>query len=115
MKKLLSLMVLFAGLTFVACNNEKKGDKADAKTDAPQKVEDPAKPAEAKTASLVKAHSCGAECKDGKHAYAHNEVGHTCTDVCGTSHVCVATCKDGQHTYAHGDAGHTCTDACVTM
>ena len=113
MKKLLSLMVLFAGLTFVACNNEKKGDKADAKSDT--KVEDLAKPAEAQTASLVKSHSCGAECKDGKHAYVHNEVGHTCTDMCGTAHVCVATCKDGQHTYAHGDVGHTCTDDCTKM
>jgi hypothetical protein len=113
MKKLLSLMVLFAALSFVACNNEKKGDKADVKTDT--KVEDPSKPAEAQTASLVKAHACGAECKDGNHVYAHNEVGHTCTDACGTTHACGTKCKDGQHTYAHGESGHTCTDDCTKM
>ncbi|MDZ4796454.1 MAG: hypothetical protein SGI83_19460 [Bacteroidota bacterium] len=114
MKKILSLTVLFAALGFMACNNEKKGDKADVKTDKPQKVEDPSKPAEAQTA-VTKIHSCGADCKDGNHVYAHNQVGHTCTDVCGAAHVCVAKCKDGQHEYVHGESGHTCTDDCTKI
>lgn len=113
MKKLFSLMVLFAAISFTACNNEAKGDKADAKTDASQKVENT--PAAAQTASLVKAHVCGADCKDGNHLYAHNEVGHTCTDACGKAHVCGAECKDGKHLYAHGESGHTCTEECAKM
>jgi hypothetical protein len=115
MKKLFSILVLFAALSVVACNSDKKGDKAETKTDTPQKVEDPAKPAEAQTASLVKAHSCGAECKDGKHMYAHNEIGHTCTEACGKAHACTAECKDGNHRYVHGESGHTCTEDCAKI
>lgn len=32
-----------------------------------------------------------------------------------TAHVCTANCKDGKHAYAHGEEGHTCTDACKKM
>lgn len=113
MKKILSLVVLFTALSVVACKNEKKGDKAETKTDAPQKVEDPAKSSGAQTAAAVTAHSCSADCKDGNHAYAHNQVGHTCTDACGAAHVCKDQCKDGKHVYAHGEAGHTCTEDCM--
>ncbi|MBK6383547.1 MAG: hypothetical protein IPP02_02235 [Chitinophagaceae bacterium] len=116
MKNFFPLLLLFAALSVVSCNNEKKEDKADAKTDAPQKVETPGTPAQAQTASAaVTAHVCIAECKDGTHLYAHNEVGHTCTDVCGSPHNCDPTCKAGNHTYAHGESGHTCTDMCIKM
>ncbi len=116
MKKLFSLLALFAALSIISCNSEKKDDKADAKTDAPQKVETPGTPAQAQTASAaVTAHVCGAECKDGNHLYAHNEVGHTCTDVCGTTHNCGTTCKAGEHIFAHGESGHTCTEGCTKM
>ena len=27
-------------------------------------------------------------------------------------HVCTAACKEGHHAYAHGEKGHTCTQAC---
>ena len=113
MKNFFPLLLLFAALSVVSCNNEKKEDKADAKTDAPQKVETPGTPAQAQTA--LTAHVCIAECKDGTHLYAHNEVGHTCTDVCGSPHNCDPTCKAGNHTYAHGESGHTCTDMCIKM
>ena len=116
MKNFFPLLLLFAALSVISCNNEKKEDKADAKTDAPQKVETPGTPAQAQTASAaVTAHVCIAECKDGTHLYAHNEVGHTCTDVCGSPHNCDPTCKAGNHTYAHGESGHTCTDMCIKM
>ena len=114
MKKLLSSILVAGALLFVACNNDKKADAATS-TDTPQKVEDPSKaPAAATPAAFaVKAHACGADCKDGKHAYAHGDVGHTCTEACGAAHACTAACKDGQHSYVHGEAGHTCTEACM--
>ena len=31
---------------------------------------------------MLKAHTCTAACKDGKHMYAHGEKGHVCTDAC---------------------------------
>ena len=114
MKKLLSTILVAGALLFVSCNNEKKADSATT-TDTPQKVEDPSKaPASPATAAFaVKAHSCGADCKDGKHVYAHGDVGHTCTEACGGAHACTAACKDGAHAYVHGEAGHTCTEACM--
>ncbi len=112
MKKLLSSILILAALSFTACKDEKKDDKTDATT--PEKVEATTQPAAAQTAGAI-AHVCGAECKDGNHVYAHTEVGHTCTDACGTAHTCGADCKDGNHLYAHGESGHTCTDACVKM
>lgn len=114
MKKILSLLVIFAALSITACKNEKKDDKSPSQPDAAQKVEDPSKPAQAQTAAVV-AHACGADCKDGQHAYAHNEVGHTCTEACGTAHVCGTKCKDGKHEYAHGEAGHQHTEECMKM
>ena len=114
MKKLFPFLVLFAVLSFTACNNDKKADKSDAKTD--QKVDDATTTQSTKTASFVaKAHVCGADCKDGSHAYSHGEIGHTCTADCGMAHTCTAACKEGNHTYAHGEAGHTCTDECARM
>ena len=116
MKKLFSSLAIVAALSFMACNNEKKDDKAETKTDAPQKVETPGAASSATTAvAVTKAHVCDANCKDGQHVYAHNEVGHTCTAACGNEHACTAACKDGSHTYAHGEIGHTCTEACMKM
>lgn len=111
MKKFLSSLVLIAALSFVACNNEKKADSAEA-TD---KLETPAAPATPVAMAAV-AHVCGTDCKDGNHMFAHNEVGHTCTEACGAAHVCTDKCADGvNHMYAHGEAGHTCTEACTKM
>lgn len=114
MKKLLSSFLVVGALCFISCNNDKK---ADAATTEPQKVEDPAKPAEAPKAAVfaAKVHSCTADCKNGNHAYAHGDVGHTCTEACGSAHACTAACKDGQHTYVHGEAGHTCTEDCLKL
>lgn len=114
MKKLISSILVVGALCFVACNNEKKADAAT--TTTPEKVEDPAKAAESVTtaAFAVKAHACGAECKDGKHVYAHGDIGHTCTEA-GTTHACTTQCKDGQHAYVHGENGHTCTEDCAKM
>ena len=53
MKNFFPLLLLFAALSVISCNNEKKEDKADAKTDAPQKVETPGTPAQAQTASAA--------------------------------------------------------------
>ncbi len=116
MKKLFYSLFIIAALGFIACSNEKSGDKAD--TGSEQKVDDPAKAAEsvAPAAFAVKAHACTDACTDGNHSYAHGDVGHTCTDACGSAHVCTDKCADGtNHMYAHGESGHTCTDACVTM
>lgn len=111
MKKLLSLLLVAGVLGFAACKDEKKADKTEATT--PEKVETVTAPSTPAAASFAVAHSCGAECKEGNHNYAHNEVGHTCTEACGTVHACGANCKDGNHSYAHGESGHTCTDACL--
>lgn len=117
MKKVLPLLAFAAFLTFAACNNEKKTD--DATTESADKVEDASKSQEspASTAAFtVKAHVCGADCKEGNHAYAHGDIGHTCTEACGmAAHSCTEACKEGNHAYAHGDVGHTCTDACPAM
>lgn len=111
MKKLLALLVITGALFFVACNNEKKDDKA--KTEDPGKIETTVK--ETPAATLV-AHVCTPEgCKDGNHTYAHGEEGHTCTDACLKDHNCTESCKDGNHMYAHGEKGHTCAEACKNM
>jgi len=110
MKKLFSSLVLIGALSFVACNNEKKADTAE-KTDGTEKVETSIAPA----AMAVTAHVCSAECKEGNHMFAHNEVGHTCTEACGAAHVCTDKCTDGNHMQAHGEVGHTCTEDCAKM
>ena len=114
MKKLLSSILVVGALCFVACNNEKKADAGT--TTTPEKVEDPAKPAESATSALfvAKAHACTADCKDGNHVYAHGDIGHTCTEA-GAAHACTDKCKDGSHVYAHGENGHTCTADCAKM
>lgn len=76
MKKILTVMAAAALFLSVACNNEKKDDKA--KTNEPAKTdmtgkEDPAKLAD---------HVCTDKCKDGNHVYAHGEKGHVCTAKC---------------------------------
>lgn len=113
MKKLLSSLLLVATLGFVACDSDKKTDKADA-TEGAEKIETPAAPATPAAMAAV-AHVCGADCKDGNHIFAHNEVGHTCTKACGVAHGCTDKCVDGNHMYAHGEAGHTCTEECTKM
>jgi hypothetical protein len=116
MKKLFSLLVVFAALSFVACKSEKKSDKTDAKSD--EKMESSTKPGDGMTtaAFVTKAHVCTAACKDGNHVYAHGDVGHTCTEACGmAAHSCTEKCKDGNHFYAHGETGHTCTEECMKM
>lgn len=56
----------------------------------------------------LKAHVCTADCTPEKHAYAHGEEGHVCTNACKKmttssektelkDHVCTAACKDGKH------------------
>lgn len=116
MKKLFSLMAFAAFLSFAACNNEKKTD--DAAGEMKEKVTDPSMTSKSVSAAMftVKAHTCGPDCKDGNHVYAHGEIGHTCTEACGMSaHSCTEACKDGNHVYAHGEIGHTCTEACAAM
>lgn len=114
MKKLLSSILILTALSFMACKDEKKEDKTDAPST--EKVEATPTPSTTTTAvAAAIAHTCGANCKDGNHTYAHLEVGHTCTEACGTAHTCGADCKDGNHKYAHGENGHTCTDACLKM
>ncbi len=49
---------------------DKKMDKMDSKMD---KMDDK---------MAMKEHKCTAACKNGKHAYAHGEKGHVCTDTC---------------------------------
>ncbi|MEO5945708.1 MAG: hypothetical protein ABIP79_02750 [Chitinophagaceae bacterium] len=115
MKKLLSSLLIIAALGFVACDSDKKTDKTEA--DRTEKIETPASPA-SPTAVMgaAVAHVCNADCKDGIHMYAHGDVGHTCTEACGTAHICTDKCTGGaNHVYAHGDAGHTCTEACMKM
>ena len=63
MKKILSSLLIAGALSFAACNNETKADKA------------------TETVS-EKEHVCTDKCKDGTHFYAHGEKGHTCTDEC---------------------------------
>jgi len=112
MKKLLSSLLIVAALGFVACDSDKKTDKAE--VEGTEKVETPGAPATPAAVMAAVAHVCGSDCKDGNHMYAHNEVGHTCTEACGAAHTCADKCKDGaNHKYAHGEAGHTCTDACM--
>jgi hypothetical protein len=114
MKKLLSSLFILAALGFVACNNEKKDDKADA--DGKEKIETPAAPASPAGLTAAVAHVCTDACKDGNHSYAHGDVGHTCTEACGAAHVCTDNCAGGAtHVYAHGEAGHTCTEDCMKM
>ncbi len=111
MKKLLSSLVLVAALSFVACNNEKKADTAETK-DGTEQMDAPTAPA-AMMAAV--AHVCTDKCTEGNHMYAHNEVGHTCTEACGAAHVCTEKCSEGNHMYAHGEAGHTCSEECTQM
>src|SRR5688572_15529968 len=113
MKKLFSFLILFAALSLIACNNEKKADKSETKTE--EKVDDGTKTQSTPAAFQAKAHVCGPDCKDGNHVYAHGDVGHTCTEACGKTHACTDACKDGKHVYAHGEVGHTCTDACMSL
>lgn len=113
MKKLLSSLFILAALSFVACNNEKKDDKADT---TEQKIDAPATPATPAGLTAAVAHVCTDACKDGNHMYAHGDVGHTCTEACGTAHTCTDKCAGGaNHVYAHGEAGHTCTEECMKM
>lgn len=117
MKKLFSLVAFAAFLSFAACNNEKKTD--DAAGEVKEKVSDPSMTSETPVSAAifsVKPHTCGPDCKDGSHVYAHGEIGHTCTEACGMSaHSCTEGCKAGNHQYAHGEIGHTCTEACAAM
>ena len=114
MKKFFSILMVFAALSFIACNSDKKSDKADAKTE--EKAETKGSESMKAAAFTAKAHACTAECKDGNHAYAHGDVGHTCSDACNmSSHTCTDKCKDGNHAYAHGETGHTCTEDCLKM
>lgn len=109
MKKMFMALASAALFFVVSCNNEKKDDKA--KQDEPVKTENTAKEAPAKAA----AHVCTDQCKEGNHAYAHGEEGHTCTDACMKDHSCTDKCKEGNHAYAHGEKGHACTDECKNM
>ncbi len=96
MKKLISIALL---LCIVACNNEKKTDKA---------VEPKQTTVVQKNSDVVKTHSCTVACKDGFHIYLHAEIGHTCDSQCGKAHVCSDKCKKDTHVYAHGEIGHYC-------
>lgn len=72
----------------------------------------------------MKDHVCTSACKDGKHAYAHGEKGHVCSEDCKKmmnketamkDHVCTSACKNGKHVYAHGEKGHVCGEECKKM
>jgi|GEM_PF-987498 len=116
MNKLRSLLAITVMLSLVACNNEKKDDKA--KTNGADKIESTVKDASSAATQLV-AHVCTDQCKDGNHLYAHGEEGHTCSEAClkdrAKAHVCTDKCKDGNHKYAHSEEGHTCTEECAKM
>lgn len=89
-------------VAFLACTVAMNAQNTPAKSQAPAKKESvkaapaavksssatgtsevtPAAPAKKATVAAAKEHSCTAECKGGKHAYAHGEKGHTCGDAC---------------------------------
>lgn len=77
MKKIFFSLLVIGAISFTACNNGKKSDKADgAKTESA--------PADNKSGEMAseKEHVCTDKCKDGNHVYAHGEKGHTCTAEC---------------------------------
>ena len=77
--------------------------------------------------TMEKAHVCTDACKDGKHAYACGEKGHTCSKECMAKHaekgheghghamkehVCTDACTKEKHAYACGEKGHSCSAEC---
>ena len=83
-------------------------DKAKASADAKHAEEagaDAAKPAGccAGKSSASSCHGAKAEGHGKAHEHAH---------ASAKEHVCTDACKDGAHAYACGEAGHTCSEAC---
>jgi hypothetical protein len=73
----------------------------------------------------MKKHACTKSCTNEKHAYAHGEKNHQCTDDCKKmdmkkegmmkEHTCNKECSKEKHAFMHGEKNHMCTASCEKM
>lgn len=54
---------------------------------------------------MAEAKGCHGSMKADAHDHAHGDM---------KDHVCAAACKDGAHAYACGEKGHSCSESCHT-